>query len=118
MPGGSEHDSPQHPELPMGGNVPLGYDVKDRKLVVNEPEASTGRVIFGRYAELRSVALLRAELDQQDIVSKRREGARVVRSRPRCARRCRRPAYKQQDPAQCGDPLAGRDHRGMPDHRD
>ena len=22
----------------MGGNVPLGYDVKDRKLVVNEPE--------------------------------------------------------------------------------
>ena len=68
----------------MGGNVPLGYDVKDRKLVVNEPEASTGRVIFGRYAELRSVTLLRAELDQQDIVSKRREGARVVRSRPRC----------------------------------
>ena len=23
----------------MGGNVPLGYDVKDRKLIVNEPEA-------------------------------------------------------------------------------
>ena len=22
----------------MGGNVPLGYDVKDRKLIVNEPE--------------------------------------------------------------------------------
>jgi hypothetical protein len=75
MPGGSEHDCPQHPELPMGGNVPLGYNVKDRKLVVNEPEASTGRVFLGRYAELRSVALLRAELDQQDIVSKRREGA-------------------------------------------
>src|SRR6202163_2864189 len=59
----------------MGGNVPLGYDVKDRKLVVNEPEASTVRLIFRRYAELGSVALLRAELDQQDIVSKRREGA-------------------------------------------
>jgi hypothetical protein len=27
----------------MGGNVPLGYDVKDRKLTVNEPEASTVR---------------------------------------------------------------------------
>ena len=26
----------------MGGNVPLGYVVKDRKLVVNEPEAATG----------------------------------------------------------------------------
>ena len=43
----------------MGGNVPLGYDVKDRKLIVNEPEASTVRLIFKRYAELGSVALLK-----------------------------------------------------------
>jgi hypothetical protein len=27
----------------MGGNVPLGYEVKDRKLILNEPEASTVR---------------------------------------------------------------------------
>ena len=59
----------------MGGNVPLGYDVKDRKLIVNEPEASTVRLIFRRYAELGSVSLLRAELDPLGIVSKRREGA-------------------------------------------
>ncbi len=59
----------------MGGNVPLGYDVKDRKLIANEPEASTVRLIFRRYAELGSVALLRAELDRLGIVSKRREGA-------------------------------------------
>ena len=59
----------------MGGNVPLGYDVKDRKLIVNEPEASTVRLIFRRYAELGSVSLLRAELDRLGIVSKRREGA-------------------------------------------
>ena len=59
----------------MGGNVPLGYDVKDRKLIVNEPEASTVRLIFRRYAELGSVALLRTELDRLGIVSKRREGA-------------------------------------------
>jgi DNA invertase Pin-like site-specific DNA recombinase len=59
----------------MGGNVPLGYDVKDRKLVVNETEASTVRVIFQRYAELGSVALLKAELERTGIVSKRREGA-------------------------------------------
>jgi DNA invertase Pin-like site-specific DNA recombinase len=32
----------------MGGNVPLGYDVKDRKLIINEPEAATVRVIFKR----------------------------------------------------------------------
>src|SRR5262245_63607836 len=59
----------------MGGNVPLGYDVKDRKLVVNEAEAVTVRMIFRRYAELGSVALLKAELDRVEIVSKRREGA-------------------------------------------
>ena len=59
----------------MGGNVPLGYDVKDRKLIVNETEADTVRLIFRRYAELGSVALLRAELDSNGIVSKRREGA-------------------------------------------
>src|ERR1700732_2075681 len=59
----------------MGGNVPLGYDVKDRKLIINEPEAATVRVIFRRYAELGSVAVLKAELDRLGIVSKRREGA-------------------------------------------
>ena len=59
----------------MGGNVPLGYDVKDRKLIVNEPEASTVRMIFQRYAELGSVALLKAELERAGIVSKRRDGA-------------------------------------------
>jgi DNA invertase Pin-like site-specific DNA recombinase len=46
----------------MGGNAPLGYDVKDRKLVVNEAEASTVRLILRRYAELGAVSLLRAEL--------------------------------------------------------
>src|ERR1700758_1598387 len=59
----------------MGGTVPLGYDVKDRKLVVNEAEAVTVTLIFRRYAELGSVALLKAELDRLGIVSKRREGA-------------------------------------------
>jgi site-specific DNA recombinase len=58
----------------MGGNVPLGYDVKDRKLIADEPEASTVRLIFGRYAELGSVSLLKAELDRLGIVSKRRGG--------------------------------------------
>ena len=34
----------------MGGDVPLGYDVKDRKLIVGQPEASSVRLIFRRYA--------------------------------------------------------------------
>ncbi len=59
----------------MGGNAPLGYDVRDRKLVVNAAEASGVRSIFRRYAELGSVALLKAELERAGVVSKRREGA-------------------------------------------
>ncbi len=59
----------------MGGNVPLGYDVKERKLIINAAEADTVRLIFRRYAELGSVALLKAELERAGVVSKRREGA-------------------------------------------
>ena len=60
----------------MGGTIPLGYDVKDRKLVVNQPEAETVRSIFERYAELASVTLLQAELARRGFRSKRREGAK------------------------------------------
>lgn len=59
----------------MGGNVPLGYDAIDRKLVINAKEASTVRTIFERYVALGSVALLRQELDRLGIVSKRRSNA-------------------------------------------
>lgn len=64
----------------MGGNVPLGYDVKDRKLIVNEVEAETVRMIFRRYVELGSVRALGHELDRLSIVSKRRAGAGGVLS--------------------------------------
>src|SRR5487761_1489204 len=46
----------------MGGNPPLGYDVRDRKLVVNEPEAALVRDIFARYAEHGSAEQLVREL--------------------------------------------------------
>ena len=59
----------------MGGTVPLGYDVKDRKLIINPSEAETVRLIFTRYAELGSVTLLQAELNRGGYRSKRREGA-------------------------------------------
>ena len=59
----------------MGGNVPLGYDAKDRKLVVNEAEAETVRMIFRRYAELGSVHALKDELNARGIVSKTRVSA-------------------------------------------
>jgi DNA invertase Pin-like site-specific DNA recombinase len=50
----------------MGGYPPLGYDVEDRKLVVNETEAETDRYIFRRYHEFalcgcsRSVSMRKA----------------------------------------------------------
>jgi DNA invertase Pin-like site-specific DNA recombinase len=59
----------------MGGNVPLGYDVKERKLIVNKAETETVRMIFRRYAELGSVRILAEELSGLGIVSKRRQGA-------------------------------------------
>jgi DNA invertase Pin-like site-specific DNA recombinase len=59
----------------MGGNPPLGYDVLDRKLIVNEGEAERVRHIFQRYAALGSVRLLSLELDRDGIVSKVRRRA-------------------------------------------
>ena len=56
----------------MGGLPALGYDVQNRKLVINEQEALTVRHIFQRYIQLRSVLALRAELDGEGIMSKRR----------------------------------------------
>jgi site-specific DNA recombinase len=55
-----------------GGSVPLGYDAKDKKLVVNQTEAETVRAIFRRYLELRSFSRLVADLDQRGIVTKQR----------------------------------------------
>ena len=54
----------------MGGLPSLGYDVKDRKLIVNETEAETVRHIFRRYVELKSVRELKEDLDSAGIVSK------------------------------------------------
>jgi site-specific DNA recombinase len=54
----------------MGGFPSLGYDVKNRKLIVNEEEAGTVVHVFR--LELRSVRVLQAELDAAGIRSKRR----------------------------------------------
>lgn len=38
----------------MGGCPPLGYDVRDRSLIINAAEAERVRCIFNRYLELKS----------------------------------------------------------------
>lgn len=59
----------------MGGHVPLGYDVKDRKLVVNDAEAATVRMIFERFAALGSASTLARALQAEHVRSKR--GTRI-----------------------------------------
>jgi site-specific DNA recombinase len=54
----------------VGGMVPLGYKVKNRKVVVIKSEAETVRVIFNRYLELGSLDLLMQDLRQRKILTK------------------------------------------------
>lgn len=54
----------------MGGTPPLGYDARDRKLVINATEAKSVRFIFKRYLDLKSVGRLREELDAKGVTTK------------------------------------------------
>src|SRR4051794_23841292 len=54
----------------MGGFVPLGYDLKDRKLIVNETEAATVRMIFERFLKIGSATQLTQKLRSQDVRGK------------------------------------------------
>jgi DNA invertase Pin-like site-specific DNA recombinase len=58
----------------MGGVVPLGYEVKDRKLLVLSNEAERVRHIFRRYLELGSVYDLQVDLAADGIRTKARVG--------------------------------------------
>ena len=58
----------------MGGCLPLGYDVRDRKLVVNEAEAALVRRIFRGFVEMESATRL--------VQALRAEGATTKRGRP------------------------------------
>lgn len=55
----------------MGGNPPLGYDVRDRKLVVNADEAATVRMIFERFLTVGSATVLSKNLAAEGVSSKR-----------------------------------------------
>ncbi|WRH77252.1 MAG: recombinase family protein [Sphingobium sp.] len=59
----------------MGGPLPLGYDVKDRRLVINETEADLVRHIYARYLELGSVVELVDYLNAKGYKTKVKLGA-------------------------------------------
>jgi DNA invertase Pin-like site-specific DNA recombinase len=54
----------------MGGPLPLGYDVKDRRLVINDKEADLVRHIYTRYLELGSVVELVGDLNAMGHTTK------------------------------------------------
>ncbi|KQZ94326.1 site-specific recombinase [Mesorhizobium sp. Root157] len=54
----------------MGGVVPLGYRVQDRKLVIDDSEAATVRYLFHTYIELRSVRDLVEEANRSGVLGK------------------------------------------------
>ena len=56
----------------MGGVVPLGYRVKDRKLIVVPEEAERVRLIFSRYLQCSGVPALVRWLRREDIRSRPR----------------------------------------------
>ena len=54
----------------MGGFVPLGYDVKNRKLIVNEADAKTVRMIFERFVKIGSATTLVRTLRGEGVTGK------------------------------------------------
>ena len=55
----------------MGGNLPLGYDLNDRHLVVNEPEAEIVRQVFQKYLEVQNMLEVAEWLNKQGIHTKK-----------------------------------------------
>jgi DNA invertase Pin-like site-specific DNA recombinase len=68
----------------MGGVPPLGYEVRNRKLIIDPAEAKIVRLIYQRYQALGSVRDLKSSLDRDGVHSKirtygdgRRSGGRT-----------------------------------------
>lgn len=54
----------------VGGNLPLGYEMKDGKVSVIESEAEAVRIIFRRYLEVGAVRPMLQDLRQRNIFTK------------------------------------------------
>jgi Recombinase len=59
------------------GFVPLGYDLKDGKLIVNPTEAATVLMIFERLAKMGSVTKPRLALKAEGITDKREQATAI-----------------------------------------
>jgi DNA invertase Pin-like site-specific DNA recombinase len=54
----------------MGGFVPLGYQVRDRKLVIHKAEAALVHRIFQQFVQLRSLTKLTTMLREEGVTTK------------------------------------------------
>ncbi len=68
----------------VGGMVPLGYELKDGKLLIVEEEAEQVRTIFRRYLELGSVNRLVVDLRERNFRTKIRKLSNGRTQRRRC----------------------------------
>ena len=55
----------------MGGNPPLGYEVKNRKLVVNAADAATVRLIFAQFTEISSGTTIVQNLRKMGVATRK-----------------------------------------------
>jgi site-specific DNA recombinase len=56
----------------MGGPSPIGYAVREKKLIIDPEGAETVRKIYAQYAELGSVRKLKEYLDRAGLLTKHR----------------------------------------------
>ena len=64
----------------MGGPVPLGYEAKDRMLIIVEDDAKVVRWVFETYLRTRSIVQTKVELDAAGLrtrIRKKRNGAMI-----------------------------------------
>lgn len=66
-------DTSKKKGLWMGGAIPLGYDVKDKKLVINEEEEKTVEYIFESFIELKSIIAVTKKLNTKGYRTKEGE---------------------------------------------
>jgi site-specific DNA recombinase len=57
--------------MSMGGYPPLGYEVRDRKLVVNAKESALVRRIFEQFIRIESATVLAKTLREEGVANRR-----------------------------------------------
>lgn len=56
--------------MQVGGYAPVGYNIADKKLVIDPESAPLVQMLFERYHALGCVSALKRELDREGITSR------------------------------------------------